>query len=130
MPESLFCYCLEIAGREFLIAVSSEGIIHWDDYQTRQRVRNQADRNLELKAVFGDARARQRLSAEIDEFTVSVELSPELFARFREAARLLADDRWTPDDEAELDRFLVPLFWSEVNPRLYTALAAPQATRD
>lgn len=128
MPEPLFSYSFEIAGREFLIAVNSDGIIHWDDYQTRRRVRSQADRNLEVKAMFGDARARHRLAAEIDEFTVSIRLTPEMLARFREAARLLADDRWAPADEEELDRFLIPLFWSDVNPHLHDPLERPIKT--
>jgi len=122
MSEPLFCYCLQIANREFLIEVAHDGVIYWDDYQTRRRLRNPGDRHLEIGALLGDPRARKRLRAEIDEFTVSVELSSELFARFREAARLLADDRWTAQDEQELDEFLIPLFWSDVNPHLHDPL--------
>lgn len=118
MSEPLFCYCLQIADREFLIEVAQNGIISWDDYQTRRSLRGEEDRYLEITSVIGDARARGRLTAEIDEFTVSCRLVPELFARFSEAARLLADDRWSVADEEELDQFLIPLFWSEVNPHL------------
>lgn len=118
MNEPLFCYCLQIADHEFLIEVTRDGTIHWDDYQARRRARSPAEQHLEIKAFVGDTRARERLNAEIDEFTVSCRLVPELFARFSEAARLLADDRWSVADEEELDQFLIPLFWSEVNPHL------------
>ena len=118
MPDTVFSYCLAIGSREFLIEVTRDGFIHWDDYQQRRRLRNPDERHLELDAFLGSARARKRLSAEIDEFTVSFQLSPELFARFSEAARLLADERWTAEHEQELDQFLIPLFWSEVNPHL------------
>ena len=30
MSEPLFCYCLKIADREFLIEVAQDGIIYWD----------------------------------------------------------------------------------------------------
>lgn len=118
MSEPLFCYCLQIADREFLIEVAHDGIIYWDDYQMRRRLRGADDRYLEIKTMLGDARARKRLTAEIDEFTVSFPLGPEVLARIRDAARLLAEDRWTTDDETQLDTFLLPLFWSEVNPHL------------
>ena len=54
----------------------------------------------------------------MDEFTVAVPQSPELLARFREVATLLAEDRWTTTDEEGLDKVLIPFFWAEVNPRL------------
>ncbi len=125
MSESLFCYCLKIAGREFLIEITRDGAIHWDDYQERRRVRSPAERHLEIKVLVDDSHARKRLNAEIDEFTVSCRLAPELFARFSEAARLLADDEWSVADEAELDQLLIPLFWSEVNPHLHAPLEPP-----
>lgn len=124
MSETLFCYCLQIADREFLIEVTRNGLIHWDDYQARRRTRSPAEQHLEIKAFVGDSRARERLNAEIDEFTVSCRLAPELFARFSEAARLLADDRWGVTDEEKLDQFLIPLFWSEVNPHLINPLSS------
>ncbi len=125
MSEPLFCYCLQIADREFLIEVAQDGIIHWDDYQTRRRLRGAGDRYLEMKTMLGDARARKRLTAEIDEFTVSFTLRPDVLARVREAARLLAEDRWTVVDEEQLDTLLLPLFWSEVNPHLPHPLVPP-----
>lgn len=123
MNEPLFCYCLKIADREFLLEVTHDGSIHWDDYQARRRARSPAEQHLEIKVFVGDTRARERLNAEIDEFTVSCRLAPELFARFCDAARLLADDRWTDEHELELDRWLVPLFWSDVNPHLINPLS-------
>jgi hypothetical protein len=129
MSEPLFCYCLEIAGREFLIEVSHEGVTYWDDYQMRRRLRNPAERHLEIGAFIGDARARRRLAAEIDEFTVAVKLSPALFARFREAARLLADGRWSADHEQDLDQFLIPMFWSDIDPHLINPLSEPSRKR-
>lgn len=118
MSEPLFCYCLKIADREFLIEVSHEGVIYWDDYQ-EQRLRRSADeRYLELQATAGDMRAQNRLSAEIDEFTVALPLSQELLVRFREAATALADGRWTTADEEELDARLESVFWAEVNPHI------------
>jgi len=92
MDERLFSYCLQIADREFMIQVTRDGFIHWDDYQHRRRVRNPAERGLELHAIAGSERARKRLVAEIGEFTVSLRLSPKMFARFSEAARLLDAD--------------------------------------
>ena len=118
MSEPLFCYCLEIADREFLIAVDHNGVIRWDDYQTRRRERSPSNRYLEIETALGDADARNKLSAEISDFAVSFPLSPELLDRIREAARLLADEKWTASNEEQLDKLLIPLFWSEVNPRL------------
>lgn len=125
MSEPLFCYCLQIADREFLIEVGHDGISYWDDYQTRRSLRGEQDRDLEIKSVVGDARARRRLHAEIDEFTVSFPLDPDVLARVREAARLLAEDRWTVTDEEQLDTLLLPLFWSEVNPHLPHPMVPP-----
>ena len=125
MSEPLFCYCLQIADREFLIEVAQDGIIYWDDYQTRRRLRGAEDRYLEMKTMLGDARARKRLTAEIDEFTVSFALSPDVLARVRQAALLLAEDRWTVAHEEQLDALLLPLFWSEVNPHLPHPLVPP-----
>jgi hypothetical protein len=76
------------------------------------------DRYLEIKTLLGDTRARKRLTAEIDEFTVSFLLDSEMMSRIHEAARLFAADRWTTQDEDQLDKFLLPLFWSDVNPHL------------
>ena len=118
MSAPLFCYCLQIADREFLIQVAHDGIIYWDDYKMRHRVRGPADQYLEIQVAVGDDRARERLVSEMDEFTVAVPLSPELLAHFRNAATRLDEDRWTTADEAELDTVLIPFFWAEVNPRL------------
>ena len=52
MPETLFSYCLTIGCREFLIEITRDGVIHWDDYQQRRRMRNPDERHLELEA-FG-----------------------------------------------------------------------------
>jgi len=129
MSEPLFCYCLQIANREFLIEVTHDGSIYWDDYQARRRARGPTEHHLEIEAFIGDSHARKRLNAEIDEFTVSCRLAPELFARFSEAARLLADDRWSVTDEEKLDQFLIPLFWSEVNPHLINPLSQSSQQR-
>lgn len=126
MSESpLFCYCLQIADREFLIEVAEDGTIYWDDYQTRRRLRGAEDRYFEIQTILGDARARKRLTREIDQFTVSFSLGPNVLARIREAAHLLAEDRWTVADEERFDTLLLPLFWSEVNPRIHDPLARP-----
>lgn len=116
--QPLFCYCLAIADREFLIEVTRGGSIHWDDYKQRRRMRSDDDRALELQAMAGSERARKRLAAEVDEFTVSFQLSEETFARFTEAARLFDAGEWTDAHEQELDRHLLPLFRAEVNPHL------------
>lgn len=118
MSEPLFCYCLQIEDREFLIQVAHDGIIYWDDHKMRHRVRGPADQYLEIRVAVGDDRAREQLIAEMDEFTVAIPLPPELLARFREAAARLDEDRWTTADEEELDLVVVPFFWAEVNPRL------------
>lgn len=118
MDDILFSYCLQLGDREFLITVTRDGTIHWDDYKQRRRLRSDDDRALELHAIAGSERARERLAAEIDEFTVSFPLSAEMLARFTEAARLFDADQWTDAHEQELDRHLHPLFWAEVNPHL------------
>lgn len=122
MSDTLFSYCLTVVDREFLIEVSEDGIIYWDDYQERRRLRVPEERYLEIEALVGSSNARKRLRAEIGEFTVAIELRPELLARFREAARLFAEDMWTAEHEHELDQNLMPLFWSEVNPHLHDPL--------
>jgi hypothetical protein len=122
MSENLFSYCLMVTDREFLIEITRDGTIHWDDYKQRRRVRSDEDRALELHAIAGSEPARKRLAAEIDEFTVSFPLSAEMLARFIEAARLFDAGEWTDAHEQELDRHLLPLFWSEVNPHLASPL--------
>lgn len=125
MSEPLFCYCLQIVDREFLIQVAHDGIIYWDDYKMRHRLRGPSDQHLEIHTALGDDGARERLITEMDEFTVAVPLSPELLARFREAATMLAEDRWTTAHEEGLDTVLIPFFWSEVNPRLKHPFESP-----
>jgi hypothetical protein len=125
MSEPLFCYCLTVQDREFLIEVAHDGTIYWDDYQMRRRVRAPDDRCLEIKTLLGDTRARKRLNAEIDEFMVSFRLNPELFARFTEAASLFDAGQWTVAHEEELDQCLVPLFWSDVNPHINDPMERP-----
>jgi hypothetical protein len=125
MSEALFSYCLMVARREFLIEVTHDGFIFWDDYQERRRSRNPQDRHLEIQALLGSRRARRRISAEVDEFTVSFQLSPELLIRFRDAARLLAAGRWTTEHEEELDTYMIGVFWSAVNPHLMTPIVSP-----
>ncbi len=80
----------------------------------RHRVRGQADQYIEIQVAVGDRRARERLIAEMDDFTGAVPLSPELLARFREAAPRLDEDRWTTTDEVELDQVVAPFFCSSV----------------
>lgn len=126
MSEPLFCYCLQIADREFLIQVSHDGMIYWDDYKMRHGLRGAADRYLEIQVALGDERARKRLDSEMDEFTVALPLPPELFAHFREAATLLAEDRWTTVDEEKLDAVLRPMFWNEVNFLIHSPLEKPR----
>ncbi len=125
MKLPLVCYCLQIAGREFLIKVTHDGFIHWDDYQERRRLRHPTERSLEIKAIFGSPKARQRLNAEIDEFTVSFRLSTEMSARFAEAARLFDSKQWTDANERQLDEHLVPLFWENVNAYIVNPINAP-----
>lgn len=123
MGKPLFCYCLQIADREFLIEVARDGTIYWDDYKQRRRMRSDKDSALELHALAGSECARKRLAAEIDEFTVSFRLSSEMLGRFNEAARLFDSGQWMDAHEPELDRHLLPLFWSEVNPHLKSPLS-------
>ena len=78
MSEPLFCYCLQIADREFLIQVAHDGIIYWDDYKMRHRLRGTSDQHLEIQVALGDERARERLITEMDEFTIAVPLPREM----------------------------------------------------
>lgn len=108
--EPLFCYCLAIGGREFVVQVSHDGHLLWDDYQKR---REDLDSTGKLPPVVGGV-----LALEPDEFTVSFKLDRAMLARFREAAALFQADAWTVEHESELDRHLVPLFWERVNAKL------------
>ena len=125
MSESempLFCYCLEVQDRELRIFVSHDGHIHWEDYQEARRNRNPDDRYLELDTVFGSQRARKLLTTETTEYTISFKLESGLFSEVKRAAARLDADKWNQDDEVELDKKLLPLFWSEVNPYLNNPL--------
>jgi hypothetical protein len=126
-PESpLFCYSLEIQGREFMIYVSHDGAIYWDDYQDRRAARPPEERYLEIRMIVGDENARKRLDAETAEYTITFQLPLDVFLRIQEAARRFDADDWTTEDEIELNKHLEPLFWSEVNPYINKALHKPQ----
>lgn len=122
----LFCYSLEIpGGREFLIEVDHDGTIHWDDYRERRRLRHPSDENLEIGAMLGSQRARLRLASESAEFAVSFALPPDVLARIREAVEMEENGQWTAAHETELDKILLPLFWSDVNPYITSPINPP-----
>ena len=106
--DLLFCYCLQVGGREFAIRVDHGGNMIWDDYPSR-RAAQTAD---------GDGLAAPLFAAEPDAFTVSVRAHGGLLAQIREAAAQVATDEWDAKDEARLDDLLLPLFWTQVNSRL------------
>ena len=106
--DLLFCYCLQVGGREFAIRVDHGGNMIWDDYPSRRAA----------QAVDDDGLAAPLFAAEPDAFTVLVQARGNLLAQIREAAAQVAVDEWDAEDEARLDDLLLPLFWTQVNPRL------------
>lgn len=116
--EYLFCHCLTVHGREFLIHVSCDGKMHWDDYASRQALRISESEDLEAAWFAGEEWARKRLVAELDEFIITVQLNEYMQRFIREASLLVECGKWTTDHESDLDRHLLPIFWSEVNPYL------------
>lgn len=107
-PEVLFSYSLSFGEREFLVRIMPSGVIIWDDYQARR------DRCGPAAPMVSD-----------DEFTVSLNLSSELLSWFKKAATMLTDGTWTCQDESDLDKKLIPLFWSQINPRLPAPIEPP-----
>lgn len=106
--DLLFCYCLQVGGREFAIRVDHGGSMIWDDYPSRRAG----------QAVHGDGLAAPLFAAEPDTFTVEVQARGHLLGQIRVAADRVATDEWAAEDEARLDDLLLPLFWTQVNPRL------------
>lgn len=106
--DLLFCYCLQVGGREFAIRVDHGGNMIWDDYPSRR----------EAQAVDGDGLAAPLFAAEPDTFAVEVQARGDILGQIRAAAARVASDEWAAEDEARLDDFLLPLFWAQVNPRL------------
>jgi hypothetical protein len=106
--DLLFCYCLQVGGREFAIRVDHGGNMIWDDYPSRRAA----------QAVDDDGLAAPLFAAEPDAFTVLVQARGNLLAQIREAAAQVAVDEWDAEDEARLDDLLLPLFWTQVNQRL------------
>ena len=106
--DLLFCYCLQVGGREFAIRVDHGGNMTWDDYTSRR----------EKQTADGDGLAAPLFAAEPDAFTVEVQARGDLLGTIRVAADRVASDEWAAEDEARLDDILLPLFWTQVNPRL------------
>ena len=106
--DLLLCYCLQVGGREFAIRVDHGGNMIWDDYPSRRAA----------QAVDDDALAALLFAAEPDAFTVEVQALGDLLGQIRVAADRVATDEWAAEDEARLDDLLLPLFWTQVNPRL------------
>lgn len=126
MSDYVFCYCMDFGPREFLITVTEDGMIHWDDVNQRRKIRGEADQGLEIRAAFlGDESARARLHHEAREFTVSVELPPKLFERLKRAGKRLDRNRWTTEDEKKLDPVMAEFFWEHVNPFLNPKIERP-----
>jgi len=114
----LFCYCMDFGKRSFSIDVDHNGIIYWDDVTQRRENRPEGAKDLELRTICGDTNAAKRLHSEIDNYTIQFPLSPKLFSRIEQAAKLFHAGTWTFEHEAELDTVLEPLFWEYVNPYL------------
>jgi len=106
--DLLFCYCLQVGGREFAIRVDHGGNMTWDDYPSR-RAAQTAD---------GDGLAAPLFAVEADDFTFAVLADPMLLAEIWLAAARVTSGEWSAEDEARLDDLLLPLFWTQVNPRL------------
>jgi hypothetical protein len=106
--DLLFCYCLQVGGREFAIRVDHGGNMIWDDYPSRRAA----------QAVDGDGLAAPLFAAEPDAFTVEVQARGDLLGQIRVAAARVTSDEWAAEDEARLDDLLLPLFWTQVNLRL------------
>lgn len=128
--SDVFSYALDIQDREFWIHVSADKKIHWDDVKFRRKRRSNEDRYLEIKTMMGDKQARARLGSETDNFTVSVEISDDLFEWLGEMNRrdeerggkLTAEAK---ADTREIDRRLTEFFWNEVNEFLNPQLKRP-----
>jgi hypothetical protein len=114
----LFSYCLDLGDREFLIAVTRDGFIHWDDYMQRRRQRHEEDKDLEIQTLLGSSRARKLLESETHIYTIDFKLPEDVFSRIEVAAEMFKAGTWTIEHEKELDKLLELLFWEQVNPYL------------
>jgi hypothetical protein len=116
-------YALEVVGREFLLAINSDGSSQWDDHSERRRIRHPRDRFLELAAFAGDPNAFRRLEHECIEFAIDATVTQEILAK---AADVALKDRLPSRyvsqsivrDVAEMDAMLTDFFWKKINPQL------------
>jgi hypothetical protein len=88
--------------------VDHGGNMIWDDYPSRRAA----------QAVDGDGLAAPLFAVEADVFTFAVLADPMLLAEIWLAAARVTSGEWSAEDEARLDDLLLPLFWTQVNPRL------------
>ena len=122
-PEmTLFEDFITIQDHRFLVIIDRQGYIEWDDREGRLKQRPPSDRELELRALSGDERARQRLANEQTEYGIRFKLDPVTFEKFKEWDAIREAGFSTGPQEAETDSLLEQFFWREINPYLMKPL--------
>ena len=123
MPEEpLFEDFVTIQGRKFLVIIDRQGFMEWDDREGRLKQRPSSDRELELRTLSGDERARQRLANEQTEYGIRFKLDAETFEKFKEWDNIRESGFSTDSQDAETDALLEQFFWREINPYLMKPL--------
>jgi len=80
--------------------------MEWDDREGRLKQRPPGDRELELRTLSGDERARQRLANEQTEYGIRFKLDPETFQKFKDWDNISESGFSTGPQEAEIDALL------------------------
>ncbi len=120
--EPLFEDFVTIQGRKFLVIIDRQGYMEWDDREGRLKQRPPGDRELELRTLSGDERARQRLANEQTEYGIRFKLDADTFKNFKEWDNISESGFSTEVQEAETDALLEQFFWREINPYLMKPL--------
>lgn len=126
--ELIFSTFIEIEkGREFNIDVYADGTSLWHDADFQRRCSGKQDADDFLRCIIDhDKAAAQRYFDRIGEFQVDVLMPEKVLKAVEIAARKFNNDTLTQEDEARLDRVLVPFFWKAVNPLLSEPLRTTQ----
>lgn len=88
----------------------------WDDRNSQ----SSGDKNIFLKAAFGDRNARLRVENHAREFTITVNnIDPQLILDIMDLEdKIKKHGDITADEEQDIDQRLAPYFWKHVNPYL------------
>lgn len=104
-------------SRDFIVTVYQDRSATWVDEQGKLRAR--ADKNVVIKTMLGDHRARKALEREESEFTVETTIGDDAYWAVAEKEAIMAQGWDLPDDvAAAIDRVLAVYFWRDVNPLL------------